>query len=389
MKSIPAGGGKKVLYVHHDMGNSGASRSLSFLLGKLDGKGFNARVHCIFGGPVVDLFKKTGTEILPGRGIFPFHGSTVTGMSLKMFLTNFIRLPQSFFAAYNMIRKNRPDIVHLNSSCLFITAMAAKLVDRTIRVVCHVREPLLKFSLSAAIMRYMNYFFVDHFIAIDRFTGGSMRSRNNMSVVYNAVNFEEYNPDVRSDIIRHELGLQQSDVIFLYLARISKSNGALELIDAARKLSGSFPSFHFVFAGCRDRPGDSYSGKVAAAAAACRNVHLMTFRNDVPALIAGADIMVVPFTKPHFARSVVESSAMGKPAIGANTGGVNELIVNNETGFLYNNGRELCDCCIRLGSDPLLREKMGRSALQFARLYFDNNTSSGKVFEIYNRLLTH
>jgi glycosyltransferase involved in cell wall biosynthesis len=378
---------KNILYIHHDSGKSGASRSLSFLLDKISPDRFSAKVHCIFGGPVQDLYKSKPVDLLAGRGIYAFHGSTVTGMSLDLFLRNIKRLPQSLFTSYKLIKKIKPDLVHLNSSCLFAVALATKLVDSKIKTVCHVREPLLENSISAAVIRYMNYFFIDHFIAIDSFTGSSMKVRKNISVIYNAVNFEDYHPEVKSSDIRKTLGLNENDVVFLYLARISKSNGALELISAAKKLTESHPNFHFVLAGMKEGSEDKYSRKVASAAASDKNIHLLNFTNNVPELIAGANILVVPFTQPHFARSIVEASAIGKPTIGANVGGVNELIINQETGLLYNNKDELCRCCIALGTNPILQLAMGKAAFEFAKRNFDNNVSSRRVFEIYDVLL--
>lgn len=378
---------KRILYIHHDSGGSGATRSLSFLLDKVDTSRFSAKVHCVFGGAVIDLYRSKPVKLLLGSGIYTFHGSTVTGMSLNLFLRNIKRLPQSIFAAYKLIKRSKPDLVHLNSSCLFAVALATKLVDKKIKTICHVREPLLKHSVSATIMRYMNYLFVDHFIAIDSFSGNSMKTRNNMSLVYNAVNFEEYNPSVKPNGLREELGLSSTDIVFLYLARIAKSNGALELSHVANRLTQAYPNFHFVLAGMREGAADKYAQKVISAAAANKNIHLLSFTNDVPALIAATDVVVVPFTKPHFARSIIESFAIGKPVIGANVGGVNELIIQNKTGLLYNSEEELRDYCIKMGTDNSLRAAMGLAAVEFAAQNFDNNISSKKVFNIYDKLL--
>lgn len=378
---------KKILYVHHDHGNSGASRSLSFLLDKIDPNKYNAKVHCIFGGYVLHQLKDKPVELLDEKGVYSFHGSTVSGMSLERFLKNFKRLPQSITSAYRVIRKYRPDLVHLNSSCLFAVALAAKMVDKKIITVCHVREPLLKNSISASIIRYMNYGFVDHFIAIDRFSGDSMKTSNNLSIVHNAVNLNEYHPYVKPEGLREKLRISKNDIVFLYLARIAKSNGAFELVRAAARLTKIYPHFHFILSGLGEDALDSYSARVAAAANAAKNIHLLKFTDKVPALIAEADIIVVPFTKPHFARSIIEGYSMGKPVIGANVGGVNELIIPNSTGLIYDSEEELERCCIRLGTDSKIRASMGTAALSFARDNFDNNKTTSKVFEIYEKLL--
>ncbi len=378
---------KKILYIHHDLGNSGASRSLAFLLDKIDPQKFEVKVHCIYGGPVLELFKNKPVELIARKSIFPFHGSTVTGMSSELFFRNIIRIPQTFFSALKMIRKHKPDLLHLNSSSLFIVALAARLVNPKIKIVCHVREPLLKHSISAFVIKHMNYFLVDHFIAIDQFSGNSMKTKNNMSVVYNAVNFEDYNPDVNSKLIRNEFKLSENDVVFLYLARIAKCNGVLQLVNAANELTKQYPQFHFVLAGFKEVSLNKYENLVLLSIENKANIHTMKFTSEVPLLIAGADIMVVPFTEPHFARSIVEASAMAKPIVGSNVGGVNELVVNAETGLLYNDEQELYDRCVKLGTDKSLRIRLGEGALKFAKLNFDNNISSKCVFDIYDTLL--
>ncbi len=68
-------------------------------------------------------------------------------------------------------------------------------------------------------------------------------------------------------------------------------------------------------------------------------------------------------------------------------GGVNELIINAQTGLLYNNEQELYDHCVKLGTDKSLRIRLGEGAFEFAKLNFDNNISSKCVFDIYDALL--
>ncbi len=376
----------RILYIHHDNGNSGASRSLSFLLKEIDPAIYDAKINCIFDGPVLALFEDKPVEIIRGRGIYPFHGSTVTGMNFKLFIGNFAKVLPTIFRSIQLIRRNKPDLIHLNSSSLFIVAFVAKLLNRRIKTVCHVREPLLKRSLSGSIIEYMNYFFIDHFIAIDHYTGGSMKTKNNMEIIYNSVDFGDYNPLLKSEVLRKELGIGGNEIIFLYLARIAKCNGALELVKVANSLKKE-DKYHIVLTGLKADPDDPYSKEVIAEAKDNPNIHLLTFRSDVPALIADADVLVVPFTQPHFARSIIEASAIGKPIIGSNVGGVNELIVKNKTGFLYDSEEELYNYCIELAENKNLRQTMGKAGTEFARSEFNNELNTQRVFNLYELLL--
>ncbi len=376
----------KILYVHHSGNLGGAPRSLSFLLNELDFNRYKPELLFISRGPGLELFKGRGIELILEERIWPFHGSTVSGMTFKLFLSNIFRFPSSFFAARRIVKRQKPDIIHLNSTCLFVVALAAKFVSRKIKVVCHVREPVLRKSISGFIIRYMNFLFTDQLIAIDNFSAKSMIGKN-VKVIFNSVDLNVYNPLVKSDVLRRELDLKRNSTIFLYLARFSKSNGTLELVEAARKLKEKYPSFYFVLAGLKRTQLDIYSQMVIKESADNPNVHLIDFRDDIPSLIASSDIMIVPFTKPHFARSIVEASAMGKPSIGAKLGGIDDLIVHEKTGFLYQTSKMLLDYCIELGNNDYLREEMGNAAYKFAKENFDNKIISAKVFKIYKELL--
>ncbi|CAG5072004.1 D-inositol-3-phosphate glycosyltransferase [Dyadobacter sp. CECT 9623] len=379
---------KRILIVHHSGNLGGAPRSLSFLLDKIDYLRYEVELLCIKRGPGLNLFRGRPLNLIINERIFPFHGSTVSGMHFKLFIKNLLYAPQSFLAARKLIKLRMPELVHLNSSSLFIVAMAAKSVSIKIKVVCHIREPLLRRSFAGWLIKTFCYLYVDEFIAIDKFAAASMKTRNNIKIVYNAVNFEEYNPDIKSKILRQELRLPAASIIFLYLARFSESNGTLQLIQMAKALSGKYNHFHFVLAGLKSGHSDGYTSRVVQSAFGNPHIHLMPFREDVPSIIASCDILVVPFTEPHFARSIVEAAAIGKPSIGSNLGGVNELIVNGETGFLYDTPDELQQYCEILGTDESLRLRMGTDAVLFAKRNFDNRISSALVFKTYDKLLT-
>lgn len=375
----------RVLYVHHGSGLGGAPISLSFLLDRVDKTQIDASLLCIFKGPVLKVFEEKDVNLYIDERIFPFHGSTVSGMSFKLFLLNFRYLPQSIYYAYKFIQKFQPHVIHLNSSSLFAVALAAKLVNSKIKVICHIREPLLSNSLCASIIRTMNYYFVNRFVSIDHFSASTMKSKQPIEVVHNSVDFATYNSSVRSDALRRRFGLKTTDIVFLYLARISKSNGTLELIEVIERLVLSNPNFHFIIAGFREEEVEkSYVSKVKERIANITQAYQLEFTSDVPSIIADSDVMLVPFTEPHFARSIIEASAIGVPTIGKNIGGVKELVVHEKTGFLYDSSEELEKFCLILGTDRTLRVQMGKEAERMAKREFDHKTNALRTFDLYN-----
>jgi len=380
---------KNILYFHHSGLLGGAPRSLFFLLNSLDKMNFNAEVIGISEGPAVSLLQSSTINVLIESNIYPFHGSTVVPKrSLYISFVNLFLWPLTIFYARKHIKAKKPELIHLNSSCLCFVALAAKMVNRKIKVVCHVREPLRK-SVFGSLIKGICKRYVDHFIAIDSFSGYSMNaSSEKITTIYNSVDLSTYNGELKSTILKEELQLIEEETkIFLYLARIAPGNGTLELVRMAKRVRQVNPTIHFAIVGLPDEKRDAYINEVLEESRNDLGIHLLPFRNDIPEVIASSDVMIVPFTEPHFARSIIEASAMGVPSIGANIQGVDELIIDGKTGYLYNDETQFLEYCLELAKDDVKRLEMKEECISHANSNFDNEINSVRVFDIYNDLL--
>ncbi|WP_458120262.1 glycosyltransferase family 4 protein [Paenibacillus sp. Z6-24] len=378
---------KKVLYVHHSGYMGGAPRSLTYLISHLDKQKFQGNVLTIRNGPAVKLLESGGLPVEVAKGMFPFHGSTVSGMTPKLFIRNLIGALPTYFQAKKYIRKYQPDIIHLNSTCLFQVARAAKKVSPDTKVVCHVREPLLN-SFAGNILKRMNHKYVDGYISIDQFDSETVDSAGReLEVVYNFVDFKSYNPDVSGAGVRRELGLADDDIVFLYIGRVVSGNGVLDMVNAFNKISKDHPKFKLVVGGFYFNKNNAYEDKVMEACKGNDQIYPLAFRDDVPQMIAASNVMMCPFVEPHFSRSIIEAASMKKPAIGTNIGGPNELILHGKTGYLFESGdyNEMAQYMIKIGTDPALYEKLGQSALSFAEENFDARKNAKRTFDFYNR----
>ncbi|MFW6015398.1 MAG: glycosyltransferase family 4 protein [bacterium] len=379
----------RILYIHHGMSKAGAARSLSFLIKRLDTNIYEPTVLCFKDPLNIDLFSNAGAKVILDESLSPFHGSTVSGMSLRLIKTNFFNVYQTYKNIQKHIENINPDIIHLNSSCLFIAAKAAKKINKEIPVICHIREPLMG-NIWGYILQYMNHKYVDEYIAIDSYALRSMTPKDKPSkIIYNFVDFNIYDRNKESSILRDELNIKKSEVLFLYLARIAPCNGTLRLLEIFKNVSNKHEDFHLAIVGDVSDNNNSYVLKVREACNQINNIHLVNFRKDVPDVIASSDIAICPFTEPHFARMIIEAAAMGVPSIGSNVGGVNELIIENKTGFLFDceTFSDLSRYIIKLGTDASLREEMGKNSYEFAKNNFDSNRNASEIFDIYKRMV--
>ncbi len=379
----------KILYIHHGDSNAGAPRSLAFLINNLDKNKYEPYVLVFYdyeGNK--KLFESVGAKVIYKRFMGPWHGTTVSGMSLEVFSYNIKHCIPAYYRMFDVLKQLKPDIVHLNTTCLFIVAKAIKRYNKNIPIVCHVREPLLQ-NYWGDILRKNNEKYVDYFVAIEEYDKQSLKTNKECDVIYNFVDFDTYNSNLESNILYEELKIKENEKIILYLARISPENGALEMIQKLENTLQKRKDIHLCLVGAQLENKSEYLENVLNISKKYENIHILPFRKDVPNIIASSDIMIAPFREPHFARSIIEAAAMGVPSIGTNIGGIQELIKDNITGCLidFNDKKSLQEKCELLVDDNELREKLGKNAEKHAKENFEAVKNSKRTFEIYDKLL--
>ncbi len=120
-------------------------------------------------------------------------------------------------------------------------------------------------------------------------------------------------------------GNNSEDSYVLYFGRFAREKGITTLMNAARNL----PEIPFIFAGSGPLESD-----VRALAKECDNVEFVGFKtgDDLKRLISGAAFSVYPsewYENCPF--SVMESISLGTPVLGADIGGIPELITGEGT----------------------------------------------------------
>jgi glycosyltransferase involved in cell wall biosynthesis len=97
------------------------------------------------------------------------------------------------------------------------------------------------------------------------------------------------------------------------------------------------------------------------------------YREDVPALLAAADIFVLPSHFEGLPMSVIEAMLTGLPVVATNISGPREQVVEGETGFLVPPfaAAPLGVALDRLARDPALRARMGAAGRERGLARYD------------------
>lgn len=165
--------------------------------------------------------------------------------------------------------------------------------------------------------------------------------------------------------LRSELGVHGR--VVLALARYQPEKGLDELIEAVALLPPGFDDVQFLLAG-GSREDDSYERRLRSLAEsrAPGRVQFLGFRDDASALLALADVCVLPSRREGLPMVALEAQAAGCPLIAAAVGGVPEVVEHDVTGWLFAPGDvpALAAALERLLDDEELRDRLRRTGLE-------------------------
>jgi glycosyltransferase involved in cell wall biosynthesis len=118
-------------------------------------------------------------------------------------------------------------------------------------------------------------------------------------------------------------------------------------------------------------------------------VELLGEREDVPRLIATSDCVVVPSRSESFGMVALEAMAQRKPVVAAATGGLRDIVVDNETGFLVSAADEnaLAEAVIKILSGNGLAKRMGEAGRRRALERFSAAQMSERFRALYDSIL--
>ena len=335
------------------LAETGGAQSYVALLLPAVAKQFDVTVAAHGPGPLRDAARAAGVRYVPlehlRRGINPFHDA--------LGLVELVRL----------CRRERPEILHANSSKAgFLGRIAGALARVPIRIfTAHGWAFAAYRGLPGRLYLWADRFvrpLTTQVICVARHERElGIRARTCVPersvVVHNAV-------DVSSFAAARETGGQPRIVSvgrFAYPKDYATLVEALARIDADYRASfvGDGPDHAAVAADIRRR--------------AAGRVKLLGARRDVRELLAAADLFVLSSRSEGLPISVLEAMAAGLPVVATSVGGVSELVVDGETGFLVPpaDPRALAEAVGRLLRDPELRHRFGAAGRHRAERRFD------------------
>jgi glycosyltransferase involved in cell wall biosynthesis len=157
--------------------------------------------------------------------------------------------------------------------------------------------------------------------------------------------------------VRRALGLSGDSRVAAVIARLEPQKGHALYLDAARDLQHDFPDLHHLFIGTGPLIEDLRLQ--TACSGLTERVHFLGFRDDIPALVAASDLVVLPSSHEGFGRCIVEGLAAGTPVVSTRTDGARLILDEGAHGVLCDaDAGDLARGIRRVLTDEVLRERL-------------------------------
>ena len=191
-------------------------------------------------------------------------------------------------------------------------------------------------------------------------------------------------PNVRKKI-RMEMGVSDEVVVFLYVGRLKRDKGLIELSKAFLSISAELDNIALWFIGPDE---DEIQGEIELIISKySHTVKFIPYTTTPENYMVSSDVFCLPSYREGFGSTIIEAAACEVPSIGSKIYGITDAIQNGKTGVLVEKGNvsELAVAMKRLSNDSIYRIKLGQMAKERVLEKFDQYIISGQLLSIIKR----
>lgn len=206
-----------------------------------------------------------------------------------------------------------------------------------------------------------------------------------ISVIYNFVNEEEYyKKELKA--IKTQYGIQQDEKVIIHISNFRKVKRLEDIVHTFNIIQEDVKS-KLLLVG--DGPEYSNTFQLVEKLGIQDKVLFLGKQKNISDLLSIADLNLLMSEKESFGLVLLEAMACEVPCIGTNVGGIPEVIVHGETGFIIELGD--VDTAARftkeLLSDNAMLARFSRNSLEHVQKNFHSSIILRQYLDLYKQVL--
>ena len=381
----------KILYVTHYSGFLGANRSLLQVIKLLKKYGVMPLVVVPSEGEFTQYLKDEDIPYI----IMPIYYCLYVNNSsriknlyyrLKGCIGEFLNVIISCYYCFSVLKKEKIDIVHSNSSATNIGAYIALFLH--VKHVWHVREFLrlhynLCFPWSIYLQRAIMRNMADVIIPISKSVKQYLSKfidESRLTLIYNGV---EYKPMKHTTI--------KTPINIVMVGLIHPSKRQFVVVQALKKLiNRGYSCIHLYIVGNIDPIYEAYyemMNKYIKDEGLESYVSFTGYIKNVTEILSQMHIGILASENEAFGRVTVEYMLSGLIPIVANSGGSVEIVTNGVDGYIFNDEESLVNILETIVTNEANREEVSMNAYKTAIKRFSGEENALNIYNCYKKVL--
>jgi len=327
--------------------------------------------------------------------ILIYGGETKLNLDFKNYYVKFLQREISlikdiiaFFKILEIIKKEKPDIIHTHSSKAGIIGRWAAWLARKINYklkflrIIHTPHGHIFYGYYGK-LKTLLFLFLERLTAkiTDKLVALTEGEKNE-SLSFGVGKEQQwiiipsgidYNLELKvscklhNSELKEKLGIPKNSIVIGTVARLEPIKGIKYFVDAAKiilSLPSSYllPSIYFLIVG--DGSERKFLEERVEKLGLKDKFIFTGMREDVAELMSIMDIYVQPSINEGMGKTIVLAELLGKPVVATNVQGIPSVVINNETGILVppKDPQKLAEAIVKLIKDKDLLIKMGENA---------------------------
>ena len=194
-----------------------------------------------------------------------------------------------------------------------------------------------------------------------------------------------------SPLVRHkvraDMGSASDALVCLYLGRLNRDKGVLDLAAAFAQVAVNHPNAELWVVGPDE--GDIFAQMQSLLGLCSRHLRRVGYTHEPERFMQAADLFCLPSYREGFGSSVIEAAACGVPALVSRIYGLTDAVVEGETGWMHEAGnvQDLTAQLDLLMKVPAELQRRGKAARAYAEQVFEQSLITNAMLDFYkNRL---
>jgi glycosyltransferase involved in cell wall biosynthesis len=314
------------------------------------------------------------------------------GLAVDAVSTRPFRYPSAMVAFRQVMRRQKAEILHVNSSRdSWVGSLAARLLRPRPLVIRtrHISTPLNKNMAT----RFLYGRLIDRVIV----TGGDRTRRalierdgldaERVEAFPIGLDLEYFRPAPPERDLRLELGLAGHRLVGL-IAYLRDYKGHEYFIEAAARLLRRHTDVSFLIVG--EGPEEQAIRSRIESLRLSSRILMLGFRHDLLNVFRSLDVFVVPSVEGDTIPQVLmQALALSLPVVSTSVGSIPDVICDGETGFIVppRNAEALADRIEVLLAAPDLRAQMGYRGRTLVERFYSLDRMLDKLESVYRKVL--